>query len=292
MLDDRQQAADQILEAIEYGLLPVEEIERRLRQIIDEELSGSLDTDYNKDKVEICCSLLQRICTDQEFDIDSHTKEIKAEIENNHNLYKRRKRNIIRVACTTAAIILIFIGLTAMNVISPIHWFTGESTEDEQQYVVKGYEINIDTIAHAIAEHIESAQLAISTTDYADIVSFVGFDPHFPREINQYSYFQFDAIVMPDHIMIACDYSEEHSTDSVILLSKSFYSDASSAYEQYEQDTAGEEMELCNHTVYRYQNSGKICYLWFENSTVSLLTFDSTLKNTEELSQLIIEGKE
>ncbi len=35
---DRQMIADQILEAIEYGELPREEIERRLNRIVEEEM--------------------------------------------------------------------------------------------------------------------------------------------------------------------------------------------------------------------------------------------------------------
>ncbi len=58
MNHDRETLADEILRTIEYGHLPLKEIERRLQRIIDEELIGSIFDEYNETKVELCTSLL------------------------------------------------------------------------------------------------------------------------------------------------------------------------------------------------------------------------------------------
>ena len=63
MDSDRHHCADQILEAIEYGQLSKEEIERRLNKIIDDELSEPVDADYDATKVELCNSLLWQLRT-------------------------------------------------------------------------------------------------------------------------------------------------------------------------------------------------------------------------------------
>ena len=47
MCNDRNTAAEQILKTIEYGLLPVAEIERRLEQIISEALAGPIGAEYD-----------------------------------------------------------------------------------------------------------------------------------------------------------------------------------------------------------------------------------------------------
>ena len=57
MCNDRNTAADQILKTIEYGLLPVAEIERRLEQTLNEALAGPIGAEYDSVKAELCCSI-------------------------------------------------------------------------------------------------------------------------------------------------------------------------------------------------------------------------------------------
>ena len=61
MGSDRQIIAMQILKAIDYGNLSLDEIVKRLNQIIEAELNVPFDTEIDHVKVKLCCSLLNRL---------------------------------------------------------------------------------------------------------------------------------------------------------------------------------------------------------------------------------------
>ena len=149
MCNDRNTVAEQILKTIEYGLLPVAEIERRLEQTISEALAGPIGAEYDNVKAELCCSLLQRIYSGTDFEM--RAEKIKSRITQRYLAWKRRKQILIRGISAAAAVLVLFTVLNALNILSPIRWFTGESTEDEQQYIVQGHQIGSDIIRRAIA---------------------------------------------------------------------------------------------------------------------------------------------
>lgn len=130
---DRQECADQILEAIEYGQLSKEEMERRLNQIINDELSGPVDANYDAGKVELCNSLLWQLQTHGRIELQSPSEHIKQKIARAHTIHKRRKTIAKRSIYAATAVLLLFVGLTATSVISPVQWFTGRSSVDEQR---------------------------------------------------------------------------------------------------------------------------------------------------------------
>ena len=71
MNSDRQAIAREILKTIEYGNLPRDEIERRLEQMIDKELNVPLSVEINKEKVDLCTSLLCKFYTHDRDNISS-----------------------------------------------------------------------------------------------------------------------------------------------------------------------------------------------------------------------------
>ena len=78
MENERRAVAEQILKTIEYGLLPVVEIERRLEKANSEALAGSIGAEYDSVKVELCCSLLQRIYSGESFNFEAHAEKNKS----------------------------------------------------------------------------------------------------------------------------------------------------------------------------------------------------------------------
>ena len=288
MRDDRQSAVDQILKAIEYGLLPVDEIERRLQKIISEELSCPIDAEYDEEKVDFCYSLLQQIHLEKRIDIGEHAEKIKAQITKQHNAYKRRKKALTRGLCAAAAILVLLVGLTVVNVIPPIQWFSGKSTEDEQQYVVTGHEINVETVARAIAEHNESGIVSLTTENYAEVVDFLGFDPMMPLEITiEYKATQFDVFMMPDFIKVSCYYGDGFN----ILLKKTLFVDMSNAYTQYEQDRTGDNIVVKGISVYSYSNSGRHGYLWYNDLSIYSLVIRNMESESRNLLESVLEVK-
>lgn len=283
MCNDRNTVAEQILKTIEYGLLPVAEIERRLEQTISEALAGPIGAEYDNVKAELCCSLLQRIYSGTDFEM--RAEKIKSRITQRYLAWKRRKQILIRGISAAAAVLVLFTVLNALNILSPIRWFTGESTEDEQQYIVQGHQIGSDIIRRAIAEHTESGVLSLSfTPNYTDVTDFLGFDPMLPRTINdEYKATEYTSLIMPNMITVACYYGEN------VLFHKKMFVNVSEAYMSYEQDREGEHVVIGGVSVYTYHNANRQGWLWFRDDTIYNMIIMDTVPDARELVKHMIE---
>lgn len=274
MSHNRQAIADEILKAIEYGHLPTDEIERRLQRIKDDELSGSVYDEYNKTKVDICTSLLCHLYTDGQIFLDDRSDDIEQRITDRQNSYIRHKKALTRGIISAAAVLVLFIGLVVVNVISPIQWFSSKSINDEQQYVITGHSISIDTISKAIAEHSESGNIALTTTKYIDLVEFLGFDPNIPSVIvDNIPATRYHALVMSPLIMLSCYYGD----DTSIAFRVSLFEDVELAYMQFEQDKEGEIVPISGNDVYRYSNVSDVNYLWIEGNAIYSLSVNESI---------------
>ena len=143
MCDDRSAAAEKILKTIEYGLLPVAEIEKRLIRSVDEALSGPIDAEYDPVTVEMCNSLLLRICSAGETGFEARAEENKARIMQRYGARQRRRKILLRALATAAAALALFAGLTALNLITPVQWYTGKSSDSGREYIVQGHQWEI-----------------------------------------------------------------------------------------------------------------------------------------------------
>ena len=61
MNSNRQAIFQEILKTIEYGNLSRDEIERRVERMIEKELNVPLYAKINKEKVDLCNSLLRKL---------------------------------------------------------------------------------------------------------------------------------------------------------------------------------------------------------------------------------------
>ncbi len=285
MCNDRNTVAEQILKTIEYGLLPAAEIERRLETTLSEALAGPIGAEYDSIKAELCCSLLQRIYSGAEIDFEAHAEKIKSRIMQRYLAWKRRKKILLRGISAAAAVLVLFTVLNALNILSPIRWFTGESTEDEQQYIIRGHQIGSDIIRRVIAEHTESGVLSLSfTPNYTDVTDFLGFDPMIPQEINdEYKATEYTSAILTDWIYVSCRYGEG------VLLRKKLYADANKAYISYEQDREGEYVVIGGVSVYSYHNVNRQGWLWFRDDTIYNMIIMDTVPDARELVKHMIE---
>ena len=208
MDEGRTERARQILQAINNGNLPVEEIRRRLFAMAEEELSGPLNREYDKVKVELCESLLWESMTDGETPLPDWEKS-KAAVERKYEARKRRGR-ILAYGLRVAALALVFsIILTAAGVMPPIRWFTGKSTEDQQQYVVEGHELVSSIDSTAIANVGSTAKNHLDHATKEEMVEFLGFDPGLPEVLaGNHLPVDYDVTVYAGYISIQCQYRD------------------------------------------------------------------------------------
>lgn len=281
MSNDRQTCADQILKAIDYGKLPANETEARLRQMIQDELSRAEQSESGKTRVELCNSLLWQLYTRGEVrGIGADDDEMKARIEKGYTRRRRRKRLMTRTMISLTAALVLLVGLTAAGVIFPYRWFTGRSTEDEQQYIVEGHEISIQTISDAIAEHKSRGNAdRLQTSDNSEIIDFLGFDPYIPVTLcDRYSAYLYEVLFGQTQIRIRCDYSIDGlpTKTSPIYIVIRYFDDLEMAYLSIEQDEEGETISICGVDVYRFMNYDREGYIWIQGSKIiSLYSQDS-----------------
>ena len=284
MENDRMTVAEQILKTIEYGLLPAAEIERRLETTLSEALAGPIGAEYDSVKAELCCSLLQRIYSKTEIDFEARAEKIKDRIVRRYLARKRRKKILLRGIGATSAVLVLFTVLNALSILPPIRWFTGESTEDEQQYIIRGHQIGSDIIRHVIAEHSESGMMSLHPPpNYKDVTDFLGFDPMLPRAINdEYKATEYTSAIMPDWIYVCCRYGEN------VLLRKKLFADANNAYVSYEQDREGEHVVIGGVSVYTYHNANRQGWLWFKDSAICSVVIRDTVPDARDLAERMI----
>ncbi len=285
MENDRQQCADQVFETIEYGQLSREETEKRLNQIIEEELSGPVDADYDAAKVELCNSLLWQLQTHGKIESQSPSDIAKANIKRDFAARKRKTTRVRRFICAAAAILVVFLGLTALDVISPIQWFTIKPINDEQQFLIEGHSISVDVIDKAIAEHLMAERTSLSTNEYSELIDFLGFDPEMPLSIAaNYEAVQYEAHVRNRSIRISCQYGEDPS----IVLFLTMYRDVDQAHAQYEQDQEGVCIYVNGFQIYKYTNNDRVNYLWINNAAIYRLTSSNSSVLNDELMQSLL----
>ena len=286
MGSDRQIIADQILKTIDYGNLPREEIERRLEQIIDAELNVPFNVEINKEKVDLCRSLLWKLYTNGKIEYKENIEESKKGVEKRLNSYRRR-RAVARIAVRTiAAALIIVVGLTLLNIIPPITWFTGTSTDDEQQFIVEGHVISTQSIAKAIEEHNGTG--SFQTNSYKEFKEFLNLDINIPQSLEeQYQAIRYEAIIFPTWINIVCLYS--NNEEPVLTVGISMFESIEEVILQFEQTADGDEVILHSTKVYEYSNIDTVSYIWTSENTIYTVEFVSNIGNTRDIVKKIME---
>ena len=167
-----------ILKTILYGDLSKQEMERRLQEVIDEELSGPLNAPADMELVEKCQSLLWELSVNGSVPYPDHAEESKQKlIRKLEEASSNRRTGFLRRAIAVAAAIVLLCGLSVMS----IRWFEGTSTPDGQQYVIRGQEITTEMVAKAIAEHQGDGKLV--TTSKTEAEEYLGFEIPLPEQL-------------------------------------------------------------------------------------------------------------
>lgn len=289
MDSDRQIIVDQILKAIDYGNLPRDEIERRLEQIIETELNVPFSAEINKEKVDLCNSLLRRLYMQSPIIDKADIEESKEKVRKRVNAYRRRRNILWTAVRSIAAALILVVGLTLLNVIPPIRWFTGTSTDDEQQYIVQGHEISTQSIASAISEHNESG--VFSTQSNKAVNEYLGFVIDFPDKIGiDYLASEYDVAISPINIRASCSYRDisRGSDNTDIVLSLVLYSNLEDSYLWLEQDNDGEEVVIKDSLVYLYVNTNRKNYVWSKDNVVYRLSHTLPISISENEIENIV----
>lgn len=281
----------QILEAIEYGNLPPSETEKRLLEVIDNEIAKE-DTAADMVLISVAQNLLLELHgnplgTEEAYEMRIAQLRSRIEATVAEQAVKRhRSRRIVKIAVAVAAILVIVAGIGV-----PLHrtWFESWSTPDEQQRIIMGHEITSEIVASAIAGNEDAAATVVES--FSDLPVLLGFDPRVPETLNDAWLAYYGSVrYFPGYIKITAIYQHRANSEQSITCSVNFYTDAEYAYFSFEQNREGTAVHMDGCEMYVSENLDRTNVCWYNNNVYVWLSGELTPDEATTLMLDLIGG--
>lgn len=253
---------DELLQAIKEGEISKDEIIKRLNSAIDREYQKKKGADMAF--VAACENLLDKLLGGDKTPFVSHTDKYLSEIRRNTVVRTKPKaRPMVRLASVVVSIlVLVVLSSAAFH----WNWFVGSPTADQQQYVIKGHQVDLSLISKCIAEHSPDST-SFSTTNWDEMVDYLGFEPEVFQDTEAIQMIKCNARVMSSEIQISVVY-KELTTEKSIVFQSIFCTDNNDAYMTYEQES-GYKREIADISVlYVSNNHANSAYIWIKDNVV------------------------
>lgn len=253
---------DELLQAIKEGELSKDEIIKRLNSAIDREYQKKKGADMAF--VAACENLLDKLLGGDKTPFVSHTDKYLSEIRRNTVVRTKPKaRPMVRLASVVVSILVLVV---LSNAAFHWNWFVGSPTADQQQYVIKGHQVDLSLISKCIAEHSPDST-SFSTTNWNEMVDYLGFEPEVFQDTEAIQMIKCNARVMSSEIQISVVY-KELTTEKSIVFQSIFCTDINDAYMTYEQES-GYKREIADIGVlYVSNNHANSAYIWIKDNVV------------------------
>ena len=253
---------DELLQAIKEGELSKDEIIKRLNSAIDREYQKKKGADMAF--VAACENLLDKLLGGDKTPFVSHTAKYLSEIRRNTVVRTKPKaRPMVRLASVVVSILVLVV---LSNAAFHWNWFVGSPTADQQQYVIKGHQVDLSLISKCIAEHSPDST-SFSTTNWNEMVDYLGFEPEVFQDSEAIQMIKCNARVMSSEIQISVVY-KELTTEKSIVFQSIFCTDINDAYMTYEQES-GYKREIADIGVlYVSNNHANSAYIWIKDNVV------------------------
>lgn len=253
---------DELLQAIKEGEISKDEIIKRLNSAIDREYQKKKGADMAF--VAACENLLDKLLGGDKTPFVSHTAKYLSEIRRNTVVRTKPKaRPMVRLASVVVSILVLVV---LSNAAFHWNWFVGSPTADQQQYVIKGHQVDLSLISKCIAEHSPDST-SFSTTNWDEMVDYLGFEPEVFQDTEAIQMIKCNARVMSSEIQISVVY-KELTTEKSIVFQSIFCTDINDAYMTYEQES-GYKREIADIGVlYVSNNHANSAYIWIKDNVV------------------------
>lgn len=253
---------DELLQAIKEGELSKDEIIKRLNSAIDREYQKKKGADMAF--VAACENLLDKLLGGDKTPFVSHTAKYLSELRRNTVVRTKPKaRPMVRLAAVVVSVlVLVVLSSAAFH----WNWFVGSPTADQQQYVIKGHQVDLSLISKCIAEHSPDST-SFSTTNWNEMVDYLGFEPEVFQDTEAIQMIKCNARVMSSEIQISVVY-KELTTEKSIVFQSIFCTDINDAYMTYEQES-GYKQEIADIGVlYVSSNHANSAYVWIKDNVI------------------------
>ena len=280
----RESAAAQILKAIDFGLLPTDEMDRRLMDLIMKEADRT-DGPADEELILTCLDLMD-VLQGRAHEVDmvrinALNQRIANAIQKMKKREKRRRTAFRAIGAIAAALVLI----VALGVPLRWTWFESWSTPDEQQHVIMGHEITVDMVASAIAENEMKEPIVVS--DFSEFEEHLGFNPSLPTTLCQRWVANYGLIrYFSGYISVVAMYSDSENPDSNITCTINYFTDIDYAYLSFEQNAEGEKVSLGNTDVYLSDNIERNSATWYNKNMYARVTGQLT---STDVANLLLE---
>lgn len=254
-----------IKDAIENGTLTKEKINRRLTCAISEEYQKPL-ADRDSQFILACEKILYEMHTGKPY---VSPKEVyqQALLDKTLNMTGKNVKRTSRVTWRIAIASCILLVLTfAADVLLHREWIEGNSTKDEQQYIISGESSNLDTLPSGVADAIPTTQ-SIQTNELGKVKEILGFMPEvISIPLQGWSLDYYSVVVSPSNSTFSATY-ENDKYENAFLFSIKYYSDIENAQNWIEQNKQGKHISIGGKEVYFAENiENNVCF-WSSGST-------------------------
>ena len=256
---------EKIRAAIMQGSLTRDEMERRLIKAIETEYAKA-EEPANVELINACEDLLWELGTNGKHPFVTHRQQYLQAVRSS---VKHKNLSPKLVAGIAATVVLLLAGLLGDSILHQ-RWLVGGSTTDEQQYVVKGKEIDPGLISSVDAAGSGDTS-TFASKDLKSLIEFLGFEPDLPQwfpeglENTYYSAVKSDGQIQVDTTFTLT------SNASINYILYQFV-DAEDAHAMLEQNKEGDSIFIGDKKVYFSKNLDRLVFSWMDGLTLYTLT--------------------
>lgn len=263
MNGDRRTHVKRILKAIENGTLPPNETERRLCQLIEEEVTRS-EASPNEDFISACIALWDELHGHEDTDYEIRAEQLRIRIDDTLRSLRQRKKQRGTITKTVAALAAAIILLFGISIPLRLVWFDNWSTPDGQQHVIMGHEITAEMVETAIAQNENQGSIVVDDVSFLE--QYLGFNLHIPPTLGDgWQVKNCSARVFTGYIKVAVMYQHPLYEGKTLTGTIHIYNDIEYAYFSFEQSRAGHSIAIGDQEFYVSQNETRTTVNWYDN---------------------------
>lgn len=267
-----------IKEALKNGSITKEQLFTRLSNAVEQEYQKPV-SEQDVAFLFACQDILDEMRTGKVY--VSRKEECKKALKqclSQEVRHRSKKQNVLwRGALAAVALIVLAVGVEML-----LHreWLEGASTDDGQQYVVQGQEMDPGIISEGIADN-EPRTGELTTTNLDEVIKFLGFEPDLPTWMPEgWKLTNYEVGVVTDETIIKATYVK---ADDIIVFIQKKYTDLDNAYASLEQNAEGHVITIGNTEVYYSENINRVRYNWKKENDVFSLSGNLASKDANQI---------
>lgn len=277
-----------IKESLKNGSITKEQFFTRLSNAVEQEYQKPV-SEQDVAFLSACQDILDEMRTGKVY--VSRKEECKKALKQRLSQEVRqrsKKQNVLwRGALAAVALIVLAVGVEML-----LHreWFEGTSTDDGQQYVVQGQEIDPGIISEGVADN-EPRTGELTTTNLDEAIKFLGFEPDLPTWMPEgWKPAGYDVVILADEKRFRVQYTNSN-TNTKFVYSQILYTQMEEAYASFEQNSNGQSFEIGKIKIYQSVNTDKKRYNWTLDNSVFSLAGDVDYDTVYQIICSIIKSK-